>query len=206
MQVISRLSVIHGFSSHGVISRVIWGLLVYRLDFILTVHVNKKLFLEVLTLRFKYLSLCSEQKQIPPSPPTTNETTLIHNKHFLSAIQLLQLLLRNFNSTPTQTFAAPLLWASAFHVFTLRSNVNPPFPFPPSFSSPPSCLRMAFPGHRMATSQSAALSWDNLDPFYCVLLTTLSFPDALPRHFDSGQRTKHRSVCLMAWSQAQCFF
>lgn len=68
MQVISRLRVIHGFSSHGVMSRVISGLLIYRLDFILTVHVNKKLFLEVLTLRFKYLSLCSEQKQIPPSP------------------------------------------------------------------------------------------------------------------------------------------
>lgn len=145
-------------------------------------------------------------KTNPSLPPTTNETTLLHNKHFLSAIQLLQLLLRNFNSTPTQTFAAPLLWASAFHVFTLRSNVNPPFPFPPSFSSPPSCLRMAFPGHRMATSQSSALSRDNLDPFYCVLLTTLSFPDALPRHFDSGRRTKHRSVYLMAWSQAQCFF
>lgn len=92
-----------------------------------------------------------------------------------------------------------------FAVVTLPPNIHLSFPFPPSFSSPPSCLRVAFSGCSKGTSQSLALSRGNVDPFLKQAAGHLVLrPGVLPHHFDGGRRTKHFSVCLMAWSQAQC--
>lgn len=101
----------------------------------------------------------------------TVKPAIFHNKRFLSAIQLLRRLLRNFKIRAQHKPAAAPLFEHLrlfffFFIFTFRLNVYPTFPFTPSFSSPPSCLRMAFSGHIMGTSQSPALSWGNMDPFF----------------------------------------